>query len=871
MEMRKGFVALFVMSLALAGCGSGGSGSTGTTPPPQTAGTPTFSPTSGTFTSTQSVTISDATSGAAIYYTTDGSIPTASSTAYTKAFSVASTKTIQAIAVASGYTNSSVASATYTINLPAAATPTFSPAAGTFSSAQSITISDTTTGAAIYYTTDGSTPTTSSMLYSSVISVSATTTINAIAVASGYSNSAIGSATYTFPVAATPTFSPAPGTYYPSTAVTLSDTTAGSTIFYTVDGSTPTSASSQYSAPINVTATTTIKAIATAPFNLQSPVAAGTYTISQATAIAVVLSTNDQTNLMTPQPSLNFSSTLPAASANVVTVDEAQTYQSVDGFGASMTDSAAYLLHETVPSANLSAVMSDLFTRNGNGIGISFIRNPMGASDIARSVYSFDDLANGQTDPTLAKFSLTHDQTDDIPLLLQAKQLNPKLKIMANPWSPPGWMKDSGSMITGSLIINSTNETAFANYFVKYIQDYAAAGIPIDYISLQNEPLYIPPAYPGMSMDALTQTSVLRDYVLPAMTSANLTTQVLVYDHNWDGFSYPETVLGDATIQASPLVAGTAWHGYGGTPGNQQIVQNMFPAKGQWETEHSGGTWVSSPDQFITDFVEITHVMRNASKSFVKWSLALDETLGPNLTENAGLGGCNTCTPLITVNSKTGAVTKDIEYYTIGHYSKYVLPGAQRIYSSNTNGIVSVAFMNPDGSKALIAFNNTTKSNTFYVQWGTQAFPYTLPSFAAATFTWSGAQTGTPTIPAKSQIQASSYSTQNGAATESTSDTTGGYDLGYLTSGAIVAYDNVDFGSGVTQVNVRSASAGTGATATFYLDKPGGAPIATITLPVTGGWQAWQTTSTTVSGASGVHTLYVAFTSGSNVNWYQFQ
>ena len=328
-----------------------------------------------------------------------------------------------------------------------------------------------------------------------------------------------------------------------------------------------------------------------------------------------------------------------------------------------------------------------------------------------------------------------------------------------------------------------------------------------------------PPSYPGMSMDATTQTAVLRDYVLPAFTNANLTTQVLVYDHNWDTPSYPETVFTDSTILASPLVAGTAWHGYGGTPGAQQTVQNMFPTKGTWETEHSGGTWVTSPDQFITDFVEITQVMRNASKSFVKWSLALNENLGPNLTQNdPPYGGCNTCTPLITVNSTTGAVTKDVEYYTIGHYSKYVLPGAKRIYSSNTNGIVSVGFLNPDGSKALIAFNNTALSNSFYVQWGTQAFPYTLASHSAATFTWSGTQSGVPAIPATSLIQASSYSSQTGLQTEATSDSSGGYDLGYLTNGATAVYNNVDFGSGVTKVNVRTASAGTGATATFYLD-----------------------------------------------------
>jgi glucosylceramidase len=285
--------------------------------------------------------------------------------------------------------------------------------------------------------------------------------------------------------------------------------------------------------------------------------------------------------------------------------------------------------------------------------------------------------------------------------------------------------------------------------------------------------------------------------------------------------------------------------------------------------EHSGGTWVTG--QFSSDFVEITHVLRNSAKAYVKWSLALDQSLGPNLTQNAGLGGCNTCTPLVTVNNQTGAITKDIEYYTLGHYSKYVLPGAVRIYSSNANGIDNVAFANPDGSKALVAFNNTGSAQTFKVQWGTQSFSYTLPGFAAATFTWSGTQTGTPTLPAASQIQASSYSSESGLQTEATSDTTGGYDLGYLTNGAYAVYKNVDFGSSVTKVNVRAASASTGATATFYLDSPSGSPIATVTLPATGGWQSWQIVSASVSGGSGVHDLYIVFTSGANVNWFEFQ
>jgi glucosylceramidase len=763
---------------------------------------------------------------------------------------------------------------------PTAATPAFNPAPGNYAAAQSVTLTDTTPGAAIYYTTNGSTPTTSSTLYSKAIAVSSTTTIEAIAVASGYNTSAVASGTFTItisqPAAATPTFSPTPGTYSTAQPVTLSDTTQGATIYYTTDGSTPTTSSTLYTGSIAYTADTTIQAIATATGYSQSAVASGTFRIAGPT-VSVVLSTDDGANLMAAQPSVTFTAT--TTGTNKVIVDENQQYQTMEGFGAAFTDSAAYLLHQVAQPSALTTTMSELFTRNGDGIGLSFMRNPMGASDIARSVYSFDDMPVGQTDVSLANFSIAHDQTDILPIILQAKALNPQMKILASPWSPPGWMKDPSSMspvsmLGGRLLMTTANETAFANYFVKYIKAYEAAGVPIDYISLQNEPLNVTTSYPSMGMDAPTQLTLLRDYILPALTANNLTTQVLVYDHNWDTPSYPETVLSDPTVQASNLVAGTAWHGYGGTPGAQQTIQNEFPTKGTWETEHSGGTWVT--DQFSTDFVEITQVLRNSAKSFVKWSLALNQYLGPDLTQNAGLGGCNTCTPIVTVNSQTGAITKDIEYYTLGHYSKYVLPGAKRIYSSNANGIVSVAFQNPDGSKALVAFNGAGASTPFTVQWGTQSFTYTLPSMAAATFTWSGTQNSTPTLPATSQVQGSSYSSESGLETETTSDAGGGYDLGYINPGASAVYKNVDFGTGVTGVSVRTASGGNGGTVEFHLDSPTGTLIASATLPVTGGWQTWQTVTAPASGASGVHDLYIVFSGGgstksiANLNWFQF-
>jgi len=878
--MRRGMVAVGLAMLWLVGCGSGKSGGGTSTPPAQQAATPTFSPAAGTFTAVQTVTLSDTTTGASIYYTTNGTAPTETSTLYTAPIQVSATTTIEAIAVdAPSYTNSNVGTATYTINLPAAATPTFTPAPGTFTAPQLVTLADTTTGASIYYTTNGSTPTTASTLYSAPIAVSTTTTINAIAVAAGYATSAVGTGTYTIniPVAAAPAFSPAPGTFTSAQSVTLSDSTPGAAIYYTTNGSIPTHNSTLYSAPIAISSTTTISAVAIATGYLDSE-ATGTYTIN-GPAVSVVLTTNDETQLMAAQPTVNFSTGSTAdAGTNTVIVDPAQQYQSMEGFGAAFTDSAADLLMNVEPSSSLPGTLNDLFTRNGNGIGLSFMRIPMGASDIALSVYSFDDMPVGQTDPTLANFSIAHDQSYILPLIKQAVALNPQMKLMANPWSPPGWMKDPASMspvsmLGGTLLMTPTNEAAFANYFVKYLQAYKAAGVNIDYISLQNEPANVTTSYPSMGMSDTVQLALLQQYVLPALTTANLSTKVFVWDHNWDTPTYPQTVLTGLTASQLTQVAGTAWHGYGGVPGAQQLLQNQFPTLGNWETEHSGGTWQS--DQFTTDMSEITLVLRNSAKSFVKWSLALNEKLGPDLTQNASLGGCNTCTPIVTVNSTTGAVTKDIEYYTLGHYSKYVLPGAVRVYSNNTPAIASVAFQNPDGSIALIAYNGTTASQTFNVQWGTESFSYTLPATAAATFTWNGTVSGTvPSVAATAQIQGSSFSSESGLQTEGTGDSTGDYDLGYLTQGSYTEYEGVDFGAGVSQVSVRTASGGNGGTATFYLDSMTSSPIATVNLPVTGGWQTWTTVNGTVTGASGVHKLYVVFngttSSIANVNWFQF-
>jgi glucosylceramidase len=294
-----------------------------------------------------------------------------------------------------------------------------------------------------------------------------------------------------------------------------------------------------------------------------------------------------------------------------------------------------------------------------------------------------------------------------------------------------------------------------------------------------------------------------------------------------------------------------------------QLMQNQFLGLGQYETEHSGGTW--NTDQFKTDFEDITAVMRNSGKTFVKWSLAVDQNYGPHTN------GCGTCYGLVTINSTTGALSYDTDYYTLGHFSKYVYQGAQRVYSSNAQGVLTSAYINPNGSRVLIAFNDSASPQSFQAQWGNQNFSYTLPGLEAATFTWTGTETGAVTINATTEIQASSYNSLSNLMTEETSDTNGGYDLGYAGDGSYAVYKNVNFGTSVSGIAARVADDDSGASIQFHLDSPTGALVGTVAVPNTGGWETWTTVTATASGTSGVHDLYVVYQSvAANLNWFSF-
>ena len=424
-----------------------------------------------------------------------------------------------------------------------------------------------------------------------------------------------------------------------------------------------------------------------------------------------------------------------------ITVDENTKYQQFVGGGASMTDTAAYLLGSSgaISSSTQSAVMNALFSPT-EGIGLDFLRNPMGASDLARYNYSYDDMPAGETDPTLANFSISHDLTDILPLTKEAEELNPNLKLMMTPWSAPAWMKSNDSF-TDQGYLESQYYAAYAQYFVRTIEAYQAQGVHVDYVSPSNEPDCCSGAnYPTMAWTGSGLDYFAANDLLPALHSAGLSTKVLALDWNWSDYaSYGATEVNDATVRDDSLFGGVAWHGYDeGSAAEQSTVHNEYPSIGTFDTEHSGGAWIAN--QQSEDMSNIIDYTRNWGSTVTKWSLAVDQNDGPNN------GGCSDCTGLITVHdgdSESGQVDYTIEYYDMGQLTKFVLPGAYRISSTASPTVPNVAWINPNGSKALIAYNGSTSAAPISVNWGGESFTYTLPAQTSATFTWSGTQSGT--------------------------------------------------------------------------------------------------------------------------------
>lgn len=445
--------------------------------------------------------------------------------------------------------------------------------------------------------------------------------------------------------------------------------------------------------------------------------------VSRCNKVRIWLSTADQKYLLSELESINSEESGKKSQYNIK-IREDIKYQKMEGFGASLTDSSSFLLQKRIKPEVRAEIMEKLFGKTG--ISLNLIRQPMGSCDYNINLYTYD---NEPGDTELKKFSIDPDRKYIIPSIKDALSINREIRIIASPWSAPGWMKTSGSIIGGELKPGFYN--TYAMYFVKFIKSYQNEGIHVYAITPQNEPLFLPAHYPGMSFSADSEADFIKMALGPLFKKNGIDTKILIYDHNWDKPEYPLEILKDK--EANMFIAGVAWHYYGGSHEAMSKVHEAYPDKEVWFTEGSGGEWVPEfHDAFMDQMMHIIRIPRNWSKSVIWWNLALDEEHGPSI-----LGDWSTCRGLVRVDTKTCTVSYNVDYYTIAHISKFVNRGAYRI-DSNTykNDLENVAFLNPDSSKVLIVSNRSKESKTFTASDGKRHFVFSIPGEGAATFKW---------------------------------------------------------------------------------------------------------------------------------------
>lgn len=449
----------------------------------------------------------------------------------------------------------------------------------------------------------------------------------------------------------------------------------------------------------------------------QPPVTPGADTATS--KIVYWITSASESSLLKRQPAIAFASS--SSSVNI-TIDTAQTFQSMDGAGYTLTSGSASLINAMTPSAK-TALLQELFGNSENGIGISYLRLSIGASDLSDSVYTYDDVPAGQADPDLSEFSISRDQAQLIPLLKEIIAISPAIKFIATPWTPPVWMKDNGSSIGGTL--KPEYYAAYAAYFVKYIQAMKAEGINITAITPQNEPLH-DGNNPSLRMEAAQQADFIKNHLGPAFQQAQLNTKIIVYDHNCDKPDYPLTILNDAA--AKSFVDGSAFHLYAGDIAALSQVHAAHPDKNVYFTEQ----FTSSTGKFGGDLRwHLKNIVigapRNWSKTIFEWNLANDVNFGPHTP-----GGCTTCKGAVTINGS--AVKRNVAYYIVAHFSKFVPPGSVRIASNVTGGLHSVAFQTPSKQKILIVLNDGDTNTSFNIRINDRVAGATLSSGDVATF-----------------------------------------------------------------------------------------------------------------------------------------
>jgi glucosylceramidase len=456
-------------------------------------------------------------------------------------------------------------------------------------------------------------------------------------------------------------------------------------------------------------------------FSCGADSASGSGTTDTKSSYEFWMSTPDKSSLFQKQ---DVSQTVTVQNPAVITVTEAETFQTIDGFGGALTGGSA--AHNNQMSAGArSGLLQELFAVTGTNIGISYLRISIGASDLDDHVFSYDDLAAGATDTAMASFSIDPDRTALIPVLKQILAINPDIKILGSPWSAPVWMKSNTSSIGGSL--KPQYYAAYAKYFVRYIQEMRKEGIKIDAITVQNEPLY-GGNNPSMVMQAADQAAFVKSYLGPAFAANGITTKIIVYDHNADRTDYPISILNDP--EAKKYIDGSAFHLYGGDINDLSKVHAAHPDKQLYFTE----MWVGAPGNFASDFgwhIKNLYIggTLNWCRNVVEWNLASDPTQSIHTP-----GGCSKCLGAVTLSGD--GIVRNPAYYMLAHAAKFIRPNAVRIGSTIPGNLLNVVFKNADGKKVALVMNDSGVPSSFKIIDGEKEIVSRLLPGAVGTYMW---------------------------------------------------------------------------------------------------------------------------------------
>jgi len=363
--------------------------------------------------------------------------------------------------------------------------------------------------------------------------------------------------------------------------------------------------------------------------------------------------------------------------AATVQLDTTVSYQTILGFGAALTDASVVVLARLAPAVR-AALFRELFTTDDGGIGLSALRVTIGASDFSPTAYTLDDRDVGQQDTALTHFSFVRDSRVKLPMLRDIRALSPRLLLMATPWSAPAWMKSPRALEGGTL--RAAMMPMYAKYLLRAVQSYSSERVPLDLLSLQNEPAQKPKDYPGMRLSSAQRAQLIGQYVEPLFEGRGVRVQLLEWDHNWDRAAAPLAVLADSA--ARRYVHGVAWHCYAGDVAAQTVVHNAYPSVATYFTECSGGDWAPNfGDNLLWNVRKLLiGATRNWASSVMLWNLALDENHGPHR------GGCNDCRAVVTIDSDDGDVTRNEEYYALAHVA----------FRNADDGSIVVLAVNPD-------------------------------------------------------------------------------------------------------------------------------------------------------------------------------